>query len=415
MEVEFIAADPGERARPVLDDVMQHGVDQLAIACAFCTAAGVELLLRHTARLANSSSFVVVASAPPTDYSDLLRLHKVVPSSLFVHWGALAPVEKKNGAALMHSKVFYARAGQRCWLWTGSHNLTGNATQGGNCEAAVLLRGTVNEKPFVDALKHLVACRDEAIPYDPELLPPSRAERTDILVIHAEASPPAPSGPLPWHIHLCLETAEFDHLLTAAGNVRLFLYPKGSLVRGWQNATPSAAYSGSLTGLNLTARNPRARGAGTTAEWRAANFGIYEVANALVLGPIAPTSNSVTTQAVLSINAQSAPNETLFSEKPQIATKMIAGEPHWTPLDPDMRRFFQKGHRKGSSMLHLPIVDREKHILIPANELRMSDFGKIRKEIAGNRELPFDFAEASDAKKRHPFIIRAKYRLPDDT
>jgi len=38
--------------------------------------------------------------------------------------GAISPVEISVGAALMHSKVFYARAKDECWLWTGSHNLT---------------------------------------------------------------------------------------------------------------------------------------------------------------------------------------------------------------------------------------------------------------------------------------------------
>jgi hypothetical protein len=42
----------------------------------------------------------------------------------------------------MHSKVFFAKNGQRCQLWAGSHNLTASASQGVNCEAAVLLDGT---------------------------------------------------------------------------------------------------------------------------------------------------------------------------------------------------------------------------------------------------------------------------------
>ena len=41
----------------------------------------------------------------------------------------------------MHSKVFFARAGEQCRLWTGSHNLTASAMQGVNCEAAVLVEG----------------------------------------------------------------------------------------------------------------------------------------------------------------------------------------------------------------------------------------------------------------------------------
>lgn len=415
MDVEFLAADPRNKARPALEQVLRNGTDQLAIACAFCTAAGVELLVRQAARLTNADSFVVVAAAPPTDYSKLARLHAVAPSSLFVHWGALAPFEIKNGAALMHSKVFYARAGSECWLWTGSHNLTANATQGGNCEAAVLLHGTADEQPFVDALQHLLACRNEATLYDPDAPPPGGAQKSDILVIHAESDQLPPSTPLAWRIHLCLNSPEFDALLTAPADVRLFLYPKGALIGGWQIATPAAAYSGYLTGQNLTAQNPRAPGAGTPAEWRAASFGIVELGNVLVLGPDAPPSASVTTQAVLYIDTRSDPKEALFSEEPKIETRMIQGEERWTPVDSDMRQYFRRSHVRGSSILHVPFVGRRQVIRIPGDEAREADLGRIQTDIGANRYLPFEFSAISESKsmKRHPFIVRAKYRLPD--
>jgi hypothetical protein len=414
MDVEFFAADPRRKSRPILEQILRNGTDQLAIACAFCTAAGVELLLRHAARLAKADSFVVVSAAPPTDYPELSRLHAVIPSRLFVHWGALAPVEIKNGAALMHSKVFYARAGRECWLWTGSHNLTGNATQGGNCEAAVLLHGTVDEQPFVDALQHLLACRNEATLYDPDSPPLGRAQKTDILVIHAEANTLPPPGSLPWRIHLCLNSAEFDELLTAPADVRLFLYPSGTLIRGWQNATPSAAYSGSLTGQNLTAQNPRARRAGTPAEWSAANFGIVESGNFLVMGPVAPPSAAVTTQAVLYVETQIDPHESLFSEEPRVEVKLLPGEQWLTPVDSDMQRFFRKKHVHGSSILHVPFTGRRQVIRVPGDEAREADFERIQVDIGANRDIPIEFAEISEARmmKRHPFIIRAKYRLP---
>lgn len=415
MVVEFIAANPRRKARSTLEMVLRNGTDQLAVACAFCTAAGVELLLRHTTRLANSNSFVVVAAAPPTDYPELARLHAVVPSNLFVHWGALAPVEIKNGAALMHSKVFYARTGRDCWLWTGSHNLTGNATQGGNCEAAVLLHGTVDEQPFIDALQHLLACRNEAALYDPDAPPPGGAQKADILVIHAESNPLPPAGPFPWRIHLCLNSAEFDELLTAPADVRLFLYPSGALIRGWQNATPIAAYSGSLTGQNVTAQNPRARRAGSPAEWSAASFGIFESGNALVMGPVAPPGDAVTTQAVLYVDMQSNPQESLFSEEPRVEVKLVRGEQWWTPVDSDMRQFFRRKHIHGSSILHVPFTGRRQVIRVPGDEAREADLEKIQTEIGADRNIPIEFGAMSELKmmKRHPFILRAKYRLPD--
>lgn len=415
MNVEFFGADPRKRARSALDEVLRNGTDQLAIACAFCTAAGVELLLPHATRLDNPDSFVVVAAAPPTDYAELSRLYALAPSSLFVHWGAQAPIEIRNGAALMHSKVFYARAGRECWLWTGSHNLTANATQGGNCEAAVLLHGNVEEQAFADAITHLRACRDEATVYTPDPPPPPGPERGDILVIHAETDPIPPNVRLPWHVHLCLNSPDFDKLLDAPADVRLFLYAKGTLIEGWQNATPVVAYSGKLTGKNLTAQNPHARGAGTSAEWSAANFGILESGKVLVLGPAMPPSPEVTTQAVLYIEFPSDIHESLFSEEPRVDVKLVPGRPRLAPVDPDMGRFFQKRHIHGSSMLHVPFIGRGQVIRMPQDETRESDFQKIKNEIGAGRDIPIEFAEMSETKmmKRHPFIFRAKFRLPD--
>jgi len=416
MKVEFFAADPRRKARPSLESLLNNGVDQLAIACAFCTAAGVELLVRHANQLNKQDSFVVVAAAPPTDYQELNRLHRLITPNLYVHWGALAPVEIKGGAPLMHSKVFYARNGRDCWLWAGSHNLTGNATQGGNCEAAILLQGTVDEQPFVDAMHHLLECRNAAKLYDPDAPLPGGTQQTDILVIHAEADV-LPDMALPWRIHLCLNSAEYDELLAAPAQVRLFLYPKGSLSNGWQNATPTAAFAGALTGLNLTAENPNARRAGTPAEWNAANFNIVESGPVLVLGPAGPPGVSVTTQAVLYLDASSSPNESLFSEEPRVETRLIPGEQKRIPVDPDMRRFFRKKHVQGSTLLYVPVVERRQVIRMTGDEARERDFERIRAELAPSRELPIELMDVPEAKmaRRHPFIVRAKYRLPERT
>lgn len=393
---------------------MSNGTDQLVIATGFCTAAGVALLLAHTDRLKGLDSFVVVPSAPPTDYAELAKLHSAIPNNLFVHWGALSPYEKKAGAALMHSKVIYARAGQNCWLWTGSHNFTGNATQGGNCEAAVLITGTADEKPFVDALMHLRACRDEASDYDPDMAPPNDTRREDTLVIHAEGHLDANSG-LPCRIHLCLDSPNYDDLLTAPVPVRLFLYENGSLTRGWQAAIPKAAFSGVLSGLNLTGLNPSVRRGGTTAEWSSANFNIEEAGGVLVLGDAGPPRRGVTTQAVLAIDAIADTQEALFTEKPRIDQRLISGTERFAAVDPDMRKFFRKADVHAAGLLHVPVVGREQVIRVAEGDLRLRDFDRIRARIAGRQQIAIESDELSEARRvrRHPFLVRAKYKLPD--
>jgi hypothetical protein len=415
MEVEFFADDPRKKARDRMQDIMGKGTDQLAVASAFCTAAGVALLQKQVPRLRNPDSFVVVSVAYPTDYPALAKLYASIPDNLYTHWGALAPYEKKAGAALMHSKVIYARSGDECWLWTGSHNLTANATQGGNCEAAVILHGAANEQPFVDALQHLITCRTEATLYDPDAPPPGDdAQRENILVIHAEGDP-GTTAPLPWRIHLCLNSAEFDGMLSAPAQVRLFLYPSGTLQSGWRNSTPSAAFSGKLTGLNLTARNPNAGRAGTTAEWSAAHFNIVESSNVLVLAPPGPPGADVTTQCVLFMDAPSSTLEVLFSDKPRVESQPIEGDRGFSIVDSDMQKYFRKDHVRGMALIHIPVVGRRQVIRVAGDEARERDFGRIRAAVADNRDFPVEYEAMSQERliKRHPFIVRAKYRLRD--
>lgn len=415
MKVEFFSSDPRHKARSKMEFVMNQGSDQLAIATGFCSAAGVALLLAHTRRLASRDSFVVVPSAPPTDYLELSKLHAQIPNNLFVHWGALSPTEKKIGAALMHSKVIFARSGQNCWLWTGSHNFTGNATQGGNCEAAVLIQGVADEQPFVDALSHLVACRSEATLYDPDTLPPNDTKREDILVLHVEQHFEFGRN-LPCRIHLCLNSPDFDELLAAPVTVRLFLYRPGALARGWQDALPSAAFSGVLTGVNLTGRNPKTGRGGTTAEWSAADFNIEENNDGiLLLTHPGPPTRGVATQAVLSIVANSDPNEALFSERPRVEQRSVPGTERVAAIDLDMRKFFRSADVQPHGLLHVPIVRREQFIRVAEGDVRSRDFDRIRTRIAGRQQIGIESETLSDERlrRRHPFIVRAKYRLSD--
>ena len=238
------------------------------------------------------------------------------------------------------------------------------------------------------------------------------AERVDILAVHAEAGP-VPANPLPWHVHLCLDSSEFDDLLEPPADVRLFFYPKGSLRNGWQSATPSAAFSGSLTGKNLTAANPRACRAGTPAEWGAATFGITESMGLLVVSPARPPEPSVTTQGIIHIDAVSDPAESLFCEEPKVKTEFVPGDVSLSEIDSDMRRFFQNNSLQGSMLVHVPFAGRRHVLNVGEGDARISDLEKIRTLIAPDTDIPVEFTRLSEAKleKRHPFIVRAKFRL----
>src|SRR4029077_18825816 len=92
------------------------------------------IMRRHFTRLRMPDSCLVVSAEPPTDIAAVNALARDAPGSVWMHKTGKLPYENKVGSALMHSKVFYAEAGENCWLWVGSHNLTGRATEGANLE-----------------------------------------------------------------------------------------------------------------------------------------------------------------------------------------------------------------------------------------------------------------------------------------
>jgi HKD family nuclease len=411
MDIEFIANDPRQKARPRVEEILSRGTDQLAIACAFCTAVGVKILLPHAQRLKNRDSFLVVSSEYPTDSEALKMLNDEIPGNLFLHGGAPTAVEKKNSAALMHSKVFYARAGDKCWLWIGSHNLTGTATFGGNCESAIILHGNASEKPFEDALEHLIACRDEASLFDPMNLPVNRLEEEDILAIHAEMDR-LPVDELPWHIQLNLHNPSYNRLLTAPINVRLFLYHHGSLVNGWRSADPVVAYSGTLTGVNYTAQNPQTVESGVSASWTETDFYLTETRNVLVLEPNRQRSEAAI-QANITIMKRSDPQEILLPKLPKVHTEHVEGIEHTTHLDPDVKSFFRPSSIRGDELVHRTIKSRRQVLKLPVDEIRYRDHERIREALGGGSDMPIAqlSSEGTTRQIRHPFILRTKYRI----
>jgi HKD family nuclease len=223
MKIQFWQADPNKKAMTQMEQILEHGVDQIAIASAFCTAPGVDFLLKFEKNLhISKKSFVVVAKDYPTDLCALNRLHEVT-ESVYVHLGCGWLEEKRGVPPLMHSKVILARQGEKCWLWTGSHNLTASAMLGLNCEAAVVVEGPVNNQLFKDALTHLEKCKDQAELYDPRMC---EKKVPKILVVHAEAETDIK---VPSHVHACFHETTHDRIVKPNTRVALFLYPLHTL------------------------------------------------------------------------------------------------------------------------------------------------------------------------------------------
>ncbi|NHZ37851.1 hypothetical protein [Massilia rubra] len=407
MQAEFIAANPQERAITVLHEILEQGVDQISIACAFLTAGGAKFLERHVERLRLPESFLVVAWGTPTDEEALEKLHKLAPGHIYYHLGSQLPYETGVGSGLMHSKVFFARAGRQCWLWTGSHNLTASALQGVNREAAILLTGTVDELPFQSALQHLQQCKAEAKVFDPANPPPAlRPEQT--LVVHAECS--IELKPLPWHVHLRPASTAYDKEMRPPGAVWLYLHMKNALRRYGSRPLAETAYSGTLTALNFTEYHPQR---GIPANWQGADYVIEQNNGIFQLVAQEVGATNTPSQAVFRIDSVEEPTTVWVSDSPNPRRERRPGPTRLSQTDPDFLQFFTPRSVKGGQLVH-----RDYDAIHDVVRMRRTEVGDMaeadllpRVSYSANRLTGLEIAEVSKGDERSAFIYRAKFRL----
>lgn len=408
MEVTFFNTDPHGQARPELDQILSSGTDRIMIACAFCTGAGAAIIERHLPRLRKPGSCLVVSAECPTDVAAVNALAEAAPGAVWLHETDRRPYEKKVGSALMHSKVFYSEAGEQCWLWVGSHNLTGSATQGSNLEAAVLLAGHPWERVFVAAREHIEACRAEARPCPVNLPVAPLGEVVDGVEIHTE-SESIPTRAMPWHARLGLRSANFDSLLRPVLMVRLHLYAPGALARGWRTADPWASYAGSLTGLNLTDIHPE--NPGVRATWSEEHFAITEERGVLYFSETIPRSEGIVTQAVLNIDGIAPPGEVFLPIRPRTSSEDEVHSRSLGRVDPDLVRFFERSSLSDGHLIYDILRPGRLRWEFPLEDMRPREQEKLRLDAERFDAEVSDLPEFVPPGLRHPFIRRIRFQL----
>jgi hypothetical protein len=408
MNVQFIASDPRLRARPMLDAVLAAGAEQIAIACAFLTPGGTELLKRHAQRLRLSPSFVVLSWDWPTSLEALNELHGVIPGKVYVHLGSLTPVERvprKTGlAALMHSKVFFARNRRHCWLWTGSHNLTATATQGANCEAAVLVDGAIEEPFFKDALDHLNRCKLEAILFDP-LNPPPPQSTEPTLVIHAECRTNLKSAP--WFVHLRPTTTRYDDAMRPPAGVCLHLYDQGCLHRGRPRPIAKASYSGTLTALNFTETHPQYHG--ITGDWRGADY-VIEMDDGIPCLTQPRANIDTPSQGIFRVEAQEKLETVWLTESPVPTLERVVGPTRVSEIDPEFIKFFTASSVKKGKLFHQEYRRLRLKTRLPRKEVGSLKQLELSERLSLPRSTEVEIDEKLESSDEFAFIYRAKYR-----
>ena len=365
MKAQFFLPNPTSPARAKLNEILAKGESQIAIACAYFSDAGLEILRPHFDRLRLPESFVVVAWDGVTKESvDALNtLNAEMPGNLYLNLGLKTPEENLVGRGLMHSKVFFARASDDAWLWTGSHNLTASAFGGVNAEAAVLLSGKVLDDPIKDAVAHLSALKSESWPYEDICAHLIEWVAEPTLVIHAERHV---SDFQPFcHIHFLPPTTEYDGRLNLTRRLWLCLYSPGTLRMNHPRPHPEAAYSGHITGVNLTDSHPDYEG--IPADY-SADYIIQQDGDVFKLTDLVHDLDSPT-QGVFHIQKTEDPAVDWLKEKPRAGIKPTSIQKSDMGLaDQDLQKFFTQDSVKGGHFIRRAYKSLRQSYRMPMRE-----------------------------------------------
>jgi hypothetical protein len=187
LSIRFIHPDANGRGREPLQEVLKHGTEKLAFACAFMTDAGYAIISPYLHQINKPGSFGVISIQQPTSYNALEDMFKKYPLNSYVHLGTIFDhFEAGNYVGLMHSKLFLASDGTITKVFCGSHNLTANALLGFNMEAATLIEGPSGDPFFSDVYAHLKDCKTNSS----HTLPKRNNSQGSRIIIEVEVDDP---------------------------------------------------------------------------------------------------------------------------------------------------------------------------------------------------------------------------------
>jgi hypothetical protein len=256
LSVRFIHPDANGRGREPLEEVLAHGTQKLAFACAFMTDAGYAIISPYLHQLQKTGSFAVVSIQQPTSYDALKDMFEKYPLNTYVHLGSVFDhYEAGNYVGLMHSKLFLACDGTTTKVFCGSHNLTASALLGFNMEAATLVEGPCDEPFFHDVEAHLIDCRLKSS----NELPERGNSQERRLIIELEVDNPiklVKQMKRRHFIKFAPRGTKDQPDLTPGFLFTVLLFKRGTLKPDQPAPLADAYINGTTTGLNLGRKGP---------------------------------------------------------------------------------------------------------------------------------------------------------------
>lgn len=256
LSIRFIHPDANGRGREPLEEVLAHGTEKLAFACAFMTDAGYAIVSPHLHQINKPGSFGVISIQQPTSYNALKHMFEKYPSNSYVHLGSIFDhFEAGNYVGLMHSKLFLASDGTTTKVFCGSHNLTASALLGFNMEAATLIEGPSDDPFFHDVEEHLNDCRSKSS----DELPEKENSQERRLIIEIEVDDPimfVKNMKRRHFVKFSPKGTKDQPELMPGFSFTVLLFKNGTLKPDQPAPIADAYINGTTTGLNLGKKGP---------------------------------------------------------------------------------------------------------------------------------------------------------------
>ena len=256
LSIRFIHADANGRGREPLEEVLAHGTEKLAFACAFMTDAGYAIISPYLHQINKPGSFGVISIQQPTSYNALKDMFEKYPLNSYVHLGTIFDhFEAGNYVGLMHSKLFLASDGTTTKVFCGSHNLTASALLGFNMEAATLIEGPSDDPFFHDVEEHLNDCRSKSS----DELPEKENSQERRLIIEIEVDDPimfVKNMKRRHFVKFSPKGTKDQPELMPGFSFTVLLFKNGTLKPDQPAPIADAYINGTTTGLNLGKKGP---------------------------------------------------------------------------------------------------------------------------------------------------------------
>jgi hypothetical protein len=275
MKLQFFDSKPRRTLEPELRSLVLHA-RRLDAAVAFVTRPGTALIRQYVKSNPSGTARLVASVRFPTDLQELAKVEDDFPGTVFLHTGFLTPREEDAERGQFHSKIALLEFDdvERCVV-IGSHNWTGNALQGHNLEAGMILRGQESDPIVIQVREHIDACIADSEPFQRERLrfyetiqrelhvgpraPDSDDfpgfEEFDALVIHAEDGT-GQGLPRPMQLFVPVRDPDSRSFFADGRRVVVFVYPAGTLLGQNPPTASPIAYEGDVTMTNIVRDAP---------------------------------------------------------------------------------------------------------------------------------------------------------------